>query len=51
MEYITQPARSVGPPSARQRNAIQMAFRRWADSGPLLDIYWVSYLFCPAAVL
>ena len=25
---------SVGPPSARQRNAIQMAFRWRADDGP-----------------
>ena len=23
-----------------QRNAIQIAFRWWADSGPLFDVYW-----------
>ena len=35
-----QPAYSVGPPSARQRNAIQKAFRWRADSGPHLNVYW-----------
>ena len=33
---------SVGPPSAHQRNAIQMAFHWRADGGPLLDVYWKS---------
>ena len=36
----TQPACSVGTPSALQRNAIQIASRWWADSGPLFDVYW-----------
>ena len=27
-------------PSALQRNAIQMAYRWWADSGPLFDVNW-----------
>ena len=38
--WTFQPAYSVGPPSARQRNAIRMAFRWRADGGPLLVIYW-----------
>ena len=33
---------SVGPPSTRQRNAIQMAFRWRADGGLFSDVYWVS---------
>ena len=36
----SQPAYSIGPPSARQRNAFSMAFR-WRDDGdPLLDVFW-----------
>ena len=31
----TEPAFNVGPSSARQRNAIYMAFRWRADDGPL----------------
>ena len=31
-----QSANKCGPPSARQRNAIRMAFRWRADSGPRL---------------
>ena len=31
----TKPAFNVGPSSARQRNAIKMAFRWWADNGQL----------------
>ena len=31
----TKPAFNVGSPSARQRNAIKMAFRWWADDGSL----------------
>ena len=30
----SKPALYVGPPSARQRNAILMAFRWWTDDGP-----------------
>ena len=37
---VTQPAYNVGPQSARQRNAIQMAFRLRADGGPLSVAYW-----------
>ena len=40
VSIISQPAHNIGPPSARQRNAIQMAFRWRTDSGPLLDVYW-----------
>ena len=36
---VTQPAYIVGPQSARQRNAIQMAIRLRADGGPLSDAY------------
>ena len=39
---LTQQAYSVEPPSARQRNAIQMAFPKRADSSPLSDVYWES---------
>ena len=41
-----QPAFSVGPPSARQRNAIQMAFRWRADGGPHLNVYWDMQNIC-----
>ena len=34
----TNPAFNVGPSSARQRNAILMAFRWRADDGPLIDL-------------
>ena len=37
---IWLPAYSFRPPSARQQNAIQMAFRWRADDGPLLEVYW-----------
>ena len=33
----TQKEYSLGPLSAHQRNTILMVFRRWADSGPLLN--------------
>ena len=36
----TQPASNLGPLSARQRNAIRMAFRWRADGGPILHAYW-----------
>ena len=29
-----------GPSTARQRNAIQMAFRWWADGGPTLNAFY-----------
>ena len=29
-----------GPPSARQRNAIQMTFCWRANDGPFSDVYW-----------
>ena len=31
-----------GPSSARQRNAIEMAFRWRADDGPTLNAGWVA---------
>ena len=37
--YTSQPAHNVGPISARQRNAIQMAVRWRAGGGSLLDVY------------
>ena len=46
--FPSQPAYSVESPSARQRNAIQMAFRWQADGVPLLDIaglFFITY-FC-----
>ena len=39
MLVLAQPAHNIGPLSARQRNAIQMAFRLRADGGPLLDVF------------
>ena len=35
----TETTFNIGPPSARQRNAIKMAFRWWADDGPLLVVF------------
>ena len=35
----TKPAFNVGPSSARQRNAIQMAFRWRTDNGPLIVVF------------
>ena len=35
----TKPAFNVGPTSARQLNAIQMAFRWRADDGPILVVF------------
>ena len=35
----TKPAFNVGPSSARQRNAIEMAVRSRADDGPLLVVF------------
>ena len=39
LSLITQPTYNLGPISARQRNVISMAFRRRAESGPLLFVY------------
>ena len=38
----TKPAFNVWSSSACQRNAIYMAFRWWADEGPLLGIFGSS---------
>ena len=35
----TKPAFNVWPPSARQRNAILMAFRWWADDGRFIAVF------------
>ena len=35
-----------GPPSARQRNAFEMAFRWWADDGPTLNAGLVDNANC-----
>ena len=35
----TNPAFNVGPSSARQRNAISMAFRWRVDDGPLIVVF------------
>ena len=40
----TKPAFNVGPSSARQRDAISMAFRSRADDGPLLVLFESSLL-------
>ena len=40
--WHTKPASNLGPLSARQRNAIRMAFRWRADSGSILRAYWVE---------
>ena len=38
----SKPAFNVGPLSARQRDAIQMAFRWRADDGPLIGVFaWI----------
>ena len=39
----TEPAFNVGPSSARQRNAILMAFRWRADDGPLILVFRSSH--------
>ena len=42
---VSQIALSLCQPSAKQRNAIGMAFRWWADnSGQCLYDYWVCFL-------
>ena len=38
----TKPAFNVGPSSARQRNAISMAFRWRADDGPFIAVFGSS---------
>ena len=38
-----QSAYSGAPPSVRQRNAIEMAFRWRTDCGPLSNVYWVVF--------
>ena len=38
----TKPAANVGPSSTRHRNAILMAFRWWANDGPLLVVFGSS---------
>ena len=38
----SQSASNVGPHSVRQRNAIPLAFRWRAESGPLLHAYWAN---------
>ena len=32
---------NAGPPSVRQRNAISIAFRWWADDDPLFSVFWI----------
>ena len=39
--WYAQPASNLGSISARQRDAVQMAFCLRADSGPILRDYWV----------
>ena len=39
-KQIVQPAFNVGPPSARQRNAIEMVFCWRSDDGPILFVNW-----------
>ena len=41
--WCSQSAHSIGPLSAHQRNAIQMAFRWWTDRGPL--IYAITAIY------
>ena len=43
-------ARKIVPLSARQRNAIRVAFHRQADSGTRLDAGWVSHVFSQCVV-
>ena len=38
----TKPSFNVGPSSARQRNAISMAFDWWADDGPFIKVFGSS---------
>ena len=38
----TKPAFNVGPSSACQGNAIEMAFRWWADDGQLIVVFGSS---------
>ena len=45
IQNLSQPAYIVGPPSARQQNAIQLTFHWGANGGPLLDDYW-GVMFC-----
>ena len=40
----TKPAFNVGLPSARQRNAIKMSFRWWADDEPTFSVSWILCL-------
>ena len=40
---LTQPVFSLEPLSAHRRNAIQMAFHRWADDDPILYANWVNF--------
>ena len=40
----TKPAFNVGSSSAGQRNAIEMAFRWWADAGSLLVVFGSPHL-------
>ena len=44
MDNNSRPSKHIkkGPLSARQRNAIRMAFRWWADSVPRLNVDWRS---------
>ena len=37
------PAFGLGPPSGRQQNGIWMAFRRWADGGPMVTRFFYTY--------
>ena len=41
---VTKQACNLGPLSANQRNAIQMAFRWRADSGPRRHAGWLATL-------
>ena len=40
----TKPAFDVGPSSARQRNAIAMAFRWRTDDGPFISVLYLDTL-------
>ena len=44
--FFSQPAYSVELPTARQRNAIQMAFHWQADGVPLLDVAGLIFITC-----
>ena len=41
----SQHAYNEWPLSAHQPNAIQMAFRWWADGGSLLAVYWENIIY------